>query len=124
MKGDGTVQHQRGTMVGMTSLTRLLPDTYEDMCCSSLATWDADIDADDEGGAMLPELSKLTSEKTVSASGNIAMISSSVLTTSIIDGLSSGLSWQQLRARVKNFSKHSDVYNPILLSMMECTVPD
>ncbi|KHN37139.1 hypothetical protein glysoja_050396, partial [Glycine soja] len=97
---------------------------YEDMCCSSLVTFDADVDAND-GGAMLPELSKLTiSDKRVSGSGNIAMISSSSLTTSSIDGLSSGLSWQHLRARVKNLSKQSDGYNPILLSMMEYIVPD
>ncbi|KAL5158183.1 hypothetical protein HKD37_15G042713 [Glycine soja] len=70
---------------------------YEDMCCSSLVTWILMLMSTDD--AMLPELSKVTSEKIVSVSDNIAMISSTSLTTSSIHGLSSGLSWQQLRAR-------------------------
>ncbi|KAH1209167.1 Receptor-like protein EIX2 [Glycine max] len=74
---------------------------YEDMCCSSLVTWILMLMSTDD--AMLPELSKVTSEKIVSVSDNIAMISSTSLTTSSIHGLSSGLSWQQLRARVIAF---------------------
>jgi hypothetical protein len=51
-------------------------------------------------------------------------MSSNSLTTSIIDGLSSGWSSQQLRARAKNLSKHSGGYSPILLSIIESIVPD
>ncbi|KAG4381459.1 hypothetical protein GLYMA_15G152850v4 [Glycine max] len=71
------------------------------MCCSSLVTWILMLMSTDD--AMLPELSKVTSEKIVSVSDSIAMISSTSLTTSSIHGLSSGLSWQQLRARVIAF---------------------
>jgi hypothetical protein len=49
----------------------------------------ADDDAEDEG-TILPELSKETSDKLISVSGNKAIMSSNSLTTSIIDGLSSG----------------------------------
>lgn len=128
VKETNIVRYQRGTIVGIISLTRLLPDTYEDMCCCSfLVAWYPDVvvvDDDEDEGAILPELSKETSDKLISVSGNKAIMSSNSLTTSIIDGLSSGWSWQQLRARVKNLSKHSDGYKPILLSIMVSIEPD
>ncbi|KAG4925403.1 hypothetical protein JHK87_050943 [Glycine soja] len=107
-------------MVGMTPLTRLLPDTYAYVCWSSLA----ELDPKDDEGAISPELSKVTSGKLASLSDNIATIFSSSLTTSSIDGLSSGFSWQQLRARDKNLSKQSDGHKPILLPIMEYILPD
>jgi len=79
----------------MTSLTRSLPDTYEDMCCwSFLVVMNPDVGVDDEDeGAILPELSKeISDDKLISVSGNKAIMSSNSLTTSNIDGLSSGWS--------------------------------
>jgi len=70
----------------MTSLTRSLPDTYE------LVTPDVVVDDDEDEGAILLELSKETSDKLISVSGTKVIMSSNSLTTSNIDGLSSGWS--------------------------------
>lgn len=70
------------------------------------------------------ECMEVDSENVASVSGIIFSMFSSSLATSNMDGRRSVLSWQQLRAKATNLSKHSDGQGPILLSMMESIKPD
>lgn len=109
-----------GRMDGTTPLTRLLPDTSVDTKGLFFKV------IDEDGGVTALVASLLLQSEVVRllGSGIISQMFSSILTTSPIEGLASVSSWQHLRARVTNFSTHSDGYEPILSSITENIVPD
>lgn len=105
-------------MLGVTPLTRLLPDMFEDVYGSLLTN-----DEDDDDSTLLENAEVDDSEVVVFVSGIILSMFSSSLTISNIDGRFSGSSRQQLRAKARNLSTQSDGYDPILLSTMEKILP-
>lgn len=108
-----------GTMVGMTPLSRLLPETSKDKNGFFISE-------DEDGGVTsFPALGVIKgSVVLVSDSGIMIHMFSSCRTTSAIEGLESVSSSQHLRAKVKNFSTQSEGYDPIRPSMTEKIVPD
>lgn len=106
--------------MGITSLTRSLPETLLDKY-GSLDTMFEEEDAD---WAENTDVVGSESMAMASVLDTILRMFSSSLTMFHIDGRCSGLSWQQLRAKDMNFSIHSDGYEPILLSMIENIIPD
>ena len=92
-------------MLGITPLTRSLPDTSPD-------TKGVFIAEEDEDGilwlSVLPESLDINSAFLVSDSGIVDHMFSSSLTTSAILGRASGSSSQHFKANVKNFSTCSD----------------
>lgn len=113
---------QRGAMEGITPLTRSLPVTFNDETYTSLLVPPCEEDDVND----LPEYKWTNSvdEETESVSGIILSMYSSCLTTSSIDGRFSGSSLQQLRAKLTILSIHTAGYQPILLSIIDSTMPD
>jgi len=106
-----------GVMSGTTPLTRSLPDTSKEMIGLCMV---------DEGLAGVTCFAGRLAEDAVipESESSIADIFSSCRTTSIIDGLSCPSSWQHLRAKVINFSAHSEGWGPIRSSKTENMMPD
>ena len=90
----------RGEMVGTTLLLRSLPEIFEEKYGSLLVLIN---EYDDDA-----EYWDVDSDIACPVSGINLSMSSSSLTTSNIDGRSSGLSWQHLRAKDINLSTHSE----------------
>lgn len=106
-------------MVGTTPLTRSLPEMLPDANCS----WVMQDDDVGEDGTLVLDFGDKSEYEVLPSSGIMFSMFSSSLTTTSIDGRSSGLSWQQLRAKATNLSKHSGAKEPNLVSTMERTVP-
>lgn len=106
-------------MVGMTSLMRSLPEMLPDANWSRVMQ---DVDVGEDGSLALDLVDKSEYKVPLSSGIMFSMFSSSLTTTSI-DGRSSGWSWQQLRAKATNLSKHSDAKEPKLVSTIERIVP-
>jgi hypothetical protein len=96
-----------GLMLEMSPLTRMPPDT------SDRISEFFNVEDDDGGSAIL-----------MSNSGIIRHIRSSSWTTSAIEGRASVSSWQHLRAKVANITKHSDGQDLIPSSITEKISPD
>lgn len=110
---------QRGAMVGTTPLMRSLPDMLPDANRSRVMQDDVETG---EGRPAL-DLRDGSEYKAPLSSGIMYSMFSSSLTTTSMDGRSSGLSWQQLRAKATNLPKHSDAKEPNLVSTIERIVP-
>lgn len=106
-------------MVGMTPLMRSLPEVLPDAKWSRLKP---DIDVGEDGSLALDFVDKSESSAPLS-SGIVFNMFSNSLTTTSMDGRSSGLSWQQLMAKATNLSKHSGVKEPNVVSTIERIVP-
>lgn len=107
-------------MVGTTPLIRSLPEMLPDANWSRMMQ---DVD-DGEDGCLELDLRDESEYKEPLLSCIMFSMFSSSLTTTSIDGRSSGLSWQQLRAKDINLSKHSDGKEPNLVSTIERMVPN
>lgn len=109
-------------MLGITPLRRSLPDTSDE----TNGWFGAAISRDDDvvGVAVLLASVAVDSDSPASASGVSRHMTSSSLTTSIIEGRASVSSWQHMRAKERNFSTHSEGYEPMRLSITEKVIPD
>ncbi|GLT74351.1 hypothetical protein SLA2020_461550 [Shorea laevis] len=107
-------------MVGISSLTRPLPETSEDMY--ELFT------IEDDKAGVLDVFSESPSmdfaDKGSKYYGIISQIVCRVWTTSVIEGLEFVSSWQHFMAKLTNFATHSEGYEPILLSITDNIMPD
>lgn len=104
-------------MLGMTPLTRLLPDTSDDTQGFSTAE-------DDDCKLTTFSVSiSMVYVILVSKSGIKCHILSSSRTTSAIEGRASVSSWQHLRAKLKNFTTQSEGKEPTRSSMTEKIIP-
>ena len=106
-----------GVMSGTTPLTRSLPEISKET--KALCTVD-------EGLAGVTCFAGKLAEDSVIPESESSIVNrfSSCRTTSPIDGLSCASSWQHLRAKVMNFSEHSEGWGPIRSSKMENKMPD
>ena len=110
-------------MAGSTPLMRSLPEMLPDANWSrAMYDADADVDVGEDGSPVLELGDKLEHKVPLSSCIMFSMFSSS-LTTTRIDGRSSGLSWQQLSAKAANLSRHSAETEPNLVSTIESIVP-
>ena len=93
----------RGVTESDASVIRPPPEVLDNAYKSLLVLADSE-----EGDTDSLKNLDLDSDESTPVSGIIRRIFSSSLTTSTIDGLSSGLSWQHLRPNAINLSTHSE----------------
>jgi hypothetical protein len=105
-------------MLEISPLTRLLPDASD-----HIEEFFSPED-DDSGVTTFSASMTMGSAILMSDSGIINHIRSSSRTTSAIEGRASVSSWQHLRAKVANITKHSVGQDPIPSSITEKILPD
>jgi hypothetical protein len=105
-------------MLEMSPLTRLLPDTSDHI------SEFFNVEEDDGGVTVFSASMPMGFAILMSDSGIIRHIRSSSRTTSAIEGRAFVSSWQHLRAKVANITKHSEGQDLIPSSITEKILPD